>query len=371
MAGPSWLGHSPPTVSVQVRRALGGPFSPTRWRNVRTSLGSRLAEAALGRRGKMGRGGKGKGGYWEGGEEQAELPSPPPPMRRASSAAAAKVADFCGHINAFMSHGFRTVMVVGLCFHGTDCVSRQEDHQYGGSGKAKQIPVYLGPDEENYCAPCWEDMMVEVRAAKRTALNRKKAGKPPYRESQSPDPVEGAGTYTHYTDDRGTWRLEGASSSVAEAGGWEENTAGWDQSWEGEEGGQGPKPSRRWEAIAERQRRLRPQQPQRHAEKWLTSQERREDEITEGWRRGAASAELRSRREREDEDEEEEDSRLRSRREREDEDEEEEDSRWKKTRRGTRGGKKGAGGAPGAVGCFNCGGPHFKRDCWREKGHRW
>ena len=295
----------------------------------------------------MGRGGKGKGGYWEGGEEQAELPSPPPPMRRASSAAAAKVADFCGHINAFMSHGFRTVMVVGLCFHGTDCVSRQEDHQYGGSGKAKQIPVYLGPDEENYCAPCWEDMMVEVRAAKRTALNRKKAGKMPYRESQSPDPVEGAGTFTHYTDDRGTWRLEGASSSVAEAGGWEETTHGWDQSWEGEEGGQGPKRSRRWEAIAERQRRLRPQQPPR--------QERREDEIAEGWRRGAANAELRSRREREDEDE------------------EEEDSRWKKTRRGTRGGKKSGGKQDGGkpVGCFNCGGPHFKRDCWREKGHRW
>jgi hypothetical protein len=294
-------------------------------------------------RGRSWQDGKEKGGYWEGSEEQTGLPPPPPPTRRASSAAAAKVADFCGHINAFMSGGFRTVMVVGLCFQGADCASRQEDHQYGGSGKAKQIPIYLGPDEQSYCAPCWEDLMTEVRALKRNASNRKKAGKMPHKESQNPesggkgswadwrpteDPAEGASTYT---DDRGTWRLEGASSSGAEAWGtgqgreesqsswnrdrsWEETTHDRDQGWGGEEWGQGQKRSRRFVAMAEQQQQQRQQQQQQ--------QKRREDEIAEGWRRGVANAEGRSRRDHENEDE------------------EEGDPRWKRTRRGCRGGKK-------------------------------
>ena len=100
-------------------------------------------EAEEGRRGQ----GRGKGDQQE--EEEAPLPSE-------KYSAAATVANFCGSVNSFIASGFRTEMAFGFCYAGSECRSRIEDKQAAGSGKAKMIPVYSGPDQEDHCAPCWE-----------------------------------------------------------------------------------------------------------------------------------------------------------------------------------------------------------------------
>ena len=111
--------------------------------------------------------------------EGARLAPPPPPAQSAQYAAAKQVADFPAYINGFISGGFRTTCIIGTCFRGGECHSRAEDKRSGGSGKAKQIPVYSSPEKEYHCAPCWEDTIETTRAQKRNALNRKKRGKAP------------------------------------------------------------------------------------------------------------------------------------------------------------------------------------------------
>jgi len=184
-------------------------------------------------------------------EDEGNGPPPPPTYEEergrqgASYEAAKKVADFPGFINSFISGGFRTQCVMGTCWQGVECLSRAEDKRGGGSGKAKQIPIYSGPDKEYHCAPCWEELIAFSRAQKRTAQNRRRRGQPPREEEaegraamdagwraaleaeeeeygkgkrsgytfkgKGPDPdAMDAGAPT-YTDESGTWqRLEGA-----------------------------------------------------------------------------------------------------------------------------------------------------------------
>ena len=179
-----------------------------------------------------------------------------------------------------MATGFRTVMVIGVCMMGSECESRREDFARGGSGRAKQIPIYSGPDEESYCAPCWEKTMEEARAQRRTELNRKKkerARRPPAdddREDGDPgwDGSSGWGgsstqgtqptaTQPTYSDRSGTWRLmaprqphptqEGGPHS-SRSGGSEvlEDKEGWRYSTDGQHAWRDPRGAEMQDAKA-------------------------------------------------------------------------------------------------------------------------
>jgi hypothetical protein len=134
-------------------------------------------------------------GDWDSPEEEH-----PPQQVSEFFSAASKVTEFCGHLNAFMCQkGWRTTMLIGLCLQGSECCSRQEDFDRGGAGKAKQLPLYSAPgsDDENYCAPCWEEIMQKSRAEKKAAWNRKRKGKLP---------LEGGASASSdiYVDEEGT-----------------------------------------------------------------------------------------------------------------------------------------------------------------------